>query len=408
MASVPDYDPNDFIPSIDAEVWKSYTTNPTSPLTDRCIAGFAPGSTLKLATALAGAMHGLADARHHCSGFVSYGSYKPRCWKRSGHGTLDLSSAIQRSCNPYFFKLSNQLGGDRMVATLTQLGFGLSTGIPLPNESAGVFAGSPAWRDAHPTASLTPATLAQLSIGQGGTLTTPLQLCTMVAAIANGGRCYRPRLVRSARLPDGPVLIEDQPTLKVDLVEAGIPPEALEKIRRGMWRAVNEPGGTAGRARIPGIEVAAKTGTAQTSDAGRKSHNSWTVAFAPYDSPRYAVTVLVQNGKSGGKVCGPLVHLILRGLLARDEGMRLPLAKLSPVRGHKDPIEEIELPENVLAAIDVTDAGETGDEAQATLSARPPATPAIEDPILPEPTITPEVDAEGSVIPRAIPVEEPR
>jgi penicillin-binding protein 2 len=407
MASVPDYDPNDFIPSIDAAVWENYTTNPTSPLTDRCISGFAPGSTFKLATALAGAMHGYAGTSHSCNGFVAYGTYKPRCWLRSGHGTLSLSSALQRSCNPYFFKLSNQLGGERLVGTLSQIGFGEPTGIPLPNESGGVFAGSPSWRNTHPTARLTPATLAQLSIGQGGTLATPLQLCAMVSCIANGGRYYQPRLVRSANLPNGTALVEDQPILKVDLIEEGVRPADLEKIRNGMWRAVNEAGGTAGRARIPDVEVAGKTGTAQTSDDGKKSHNSWTVAFAPYEEPRYAVAVLVQNGKSGGKVCGPLVHLILRGMLARDEGMRLPLERLAPVRGDKEPIEQIDLPENVLAAIDITDAGETGDEAQVALPTRPtPSTP-NPDAVIPEPTITPEIDEEGSVIPRAIPVENP-
>ncbi|MCH7225291.1 penicillin-binding protein 2 [Haloferula sp. A504] len=407
MASVPDYDPNDFIPSIDAEVWKDYTSNPTSPLTDRCIAGFAPGSTFKLGTAVAGALNGYAGRSYSCAGFVAYGTYRPRCWLRSGHGTLSLSSSIQRSCNPYFFKLSNQLGSERMVTALTMLGFGQPTGIPVPNESGGVFAGSKGWRAVNRDTTITPATLAQLSIGQGGTLATPLQLCAMVSTIANGGRYYQPRLVKSAVLPDGAILVEDRRTLKVDLIQEGMRPADLEKIRKGMWLAVNEAGGTAGRARIPDVEVAGKTGTAQTADDGKRSHNSWTVAFAPYDEPRYAVAVLVQNGKSGGKVCGPLVHLILRGLLARDEGMRLPLSPLAPVRGNKDPIEEIELPEDVLAAIDVSDVGETGDEAAAPVAVRPAVDLPAEEPVTPEPVITPEIDEEGSVVPRAIPVEEP-
>ncbi len=406
MASVPDYDPNDFIPRIDAEVWKDYTSNPTSPLTDRCIAGFAPGSTFKLGTAVAGALNGYAGHSYSCSGSVSYGSYQPRCWLRSGHGTLSLSSAIQRSCNPYFFRLSNQLGAERMVTALTMLGYGQPTGIPVPNESGGIFAGSKSWRAANRDVTITPATLAQLSIGQGDTLATPMQLCAMVSAIANGGRYYQPRLVKSAVLPDGTVLVEDRPTLKVDLIREGMKPADLEKIRLGMWKAVNEPGGTAGRARIPDVEVAAKTGTAQVNPV-LNTHNAWTVAFAPFDEPRYAICVLVENGKSGGAVCGPLVHLILRGLLARDDGMRLPLSKLSPVRGNKDPIPQIDLPEDVLAAIDVSDAGETGDEAAAPVAVRPAVDLPSEEPVTPEPVITPEVDEEGSVVPRAIPVEEP-
>ncbi len=407
MASVPDYNPNDYIPSIDADVKRAYDSNPCSPFTNRCLSGFAPGSTFKLGTAVAGALNGYADRSYSCAGFVAYGTYKPRCWLRSGHGTLSLSSAIQRSCNPYFFKLSNQLGSERMISALTMLGFGQPTGVPVPNESGGVFAGSKVWRSAHRDASITPATLAQLSIGQGGTLATPLQLCAMVSCIANGGRYYEPRLVKKAELPDGTILVEDRPNLKVDLIREGMRPADLEKIRQGMWKAVNEAGGTAGRARIPDVEVAGKTGTAQTADDGKRSHNSWTVAFAPYDEPRYAVCVLVQNGKSGGKVCGPLVHLILRGLLARDEGMRLPLAGLSTVPGDKEPIEEIELPEDVLAAIDVADGGETGDETASAVAVQPSVTLPVEEPVTPDPVVTPEVDEEGSVVPRAIPVEEP-
>lgn len=407
MASVPDYNPNHFIPSISREQWAAYQADPTSPLTNRVISGFAPGSTLKLATALTGALHGLSGQSHHCAGFVSYGSYQPRCWKRSGHGTLNLRQAIQRSCNPYFFKLANQLGGQRMSTSFTMLGFGQETGIPLPNESSGVFPGSITWKRANRGVALTPATLAQLSIGQGGTLTTPLQICAMTACIANGGRYYQPRIVKSAVLPNGTALVEDQPNLRLDLIKEGIKPADLETIRRGMWSAANEIGGTARRASIPNVEIAAKTGTAQTTDNGQPSHNAWTVAFAPYDEPRYAVAVMVQNGKSGGAVCGPLVHLILRGLLARDEGMKLPLAALKPVVGNRDPIEQTELPENIMAMIETGTGGETGDEVAGGTTVQPAVTLPVDETITPEPTITPEVDEEGSVIPRAIPVEEP-
>ncbi|MGB6219697.1 penicillin-binding protein 2 [Haloferula sp.] len=411
MASVPDYDPNDFIPSINGDIYKAYLDNPSSPFTDRCISGFTPGSTFKLGTALAGALNGLSTRSFSCDGFVSYGSYKPACWlwnmRRGSHGSLGLSEAIQKSCNPYFFKLGNTLGADRLVAGLQMLGFGQPTGIPLPNESGGRIPGSKAWKQANRGRSLTSGDVAQLSIGQGDSLATPLQLCAMVSCIANGGRYYRPRLVKHARLPNGTFLVEDKPKLRIDLIKEGVEPSELELIRQGMWMAVNKPGGTAGRAKIPNVEVAAKTGTAQTSDDGKPSHNSWTVAFAPFEEPRYAVAVLVQNGKSGGAVCGPLVHLILRGLLARDEGMRLPLAPLEPAYGDKEPILEIELPEDVLAAIDATDIGETGDETSDPIEVRPAVTLTTEATITPEPSITPEVDEEGAVIPRALPVEEP-
>lgn len=405
MASVPDYNPNDYIPSIDREVKRAYDTNPASPFTNRCISGFIPGSTFKLGTAVAGALNGYAGHSYSCAGFVSYGTYQPKCWLLSGHGTLSLSQAIQRSCNPYFYKLSNQLGEERMVSALTMLGFGQPTGIRLSGENGGVFAGSKVWKQVHRDATVTPASLAQLAIGQGDTLATPLQLCAMVSCIANGGRYYRPRVVKTVVMPNGTVLVEDKPKLEVDLLQEGMRPADLEKIRKGMWMAVNQPGGTAGRTRLADVEVAAKTGTAQVNKV-LDLHNAWTVAFAPYDEPRYAVCVLVEDGKGGGKVAGPLVHLILRGLLAADDGMRLPLGALAPVVGHRDPIQEIELPEDVLAAIEISDAGETGDESSNPMAVQPAVTLPTEEPVTPEPIVTPEVDAEGTVVPRAIPVEE--
>jgi penicillin-binding protein 2 len=248
--------------------------------------------------------------------------------------------------------------------------------------------------------------MAFLSIGQGYALATPLQLCAVTACVANGGRYYEPRLVKQAVARDGTPLTEDSPRLKVDLMKEGMSPADMELIRKGMFMAVNVPGGTAGRVKIPGYEIAAKTGTAQVSKP-LDLHNSWTIAFAPFDEPRYAVCMLVENGKSGGAVCGPLVHLLLRGILARDEGSRLPLHPLEPVVGNMDPIEEIALPEDVLAAIDVTqDDGETGDEAAEAAAAAgivPEDLSRTQPTVTPNPTITPEADEEGTVAPRRKP-----
>jgi penicillin-binding protein 2 len=162
------------------------------------------------------------------------------------------------------------------------------------------------------------------------------------------------------------------------------------------------------------IEVAAKTGTAQTTDNGKKSNNSWVISFAPYDKPKYAVCVLVQNGGSGGKVCGPLVHLIYRGLFAQDEGIKLPLRPQKEFAGNTDRIEEIPLPADVLAAINAGDMadeaaiGETGDEVGEVAEVLPSATvPAADTSVTPTPTFTPEIDVEGTVIPRAVPVTDP-
>ena len=289
-----------------------------------------------------------------------------------------------------------------------ETGLGKTTGIELPDESPGILPGSRAWRTANPSEEMTPARTAMLAIGQYQSMATPLQLCAMTACIANGGKYYQPRSVKYATAADGRRIIEDKPKVVVDLIEAGIKPKDFELIRTGMRMAVNEPGGTAGRVKIYDLEVAAKTGTAQSVDDGKESNNSWVIAFGPFENPKYAVCVLVQNGGSGGKVCGPLAHLILRGLFAQDEGIKLPLKAQTAVLGNTDRIEEIVLPkDDPLAAIvaeGYEDSGDTGEELEIPDATPLPVTPA---PTIPTPVITPEIDEDGTVIPRAQPVTEP-
>jgi len=415
MASVPDYDPNAFIPSITRERLKAYDANKQlAPFTNRAISSFAPGSTFKLPTAIAGALEGLATRSFSCDGYVPYGNHKIGCWiwnkSRGRHGSLTLPKAIQQSCNPYFNKLANTIGSKSMVTGFQLMGFGKQTGIALPAEEAGVLPGSRAWYDSRPNANMTPALTAMLSIGQGDALATPLQTCAMVATIANGGKYYQPRIVKKAVSNDGKIVIGDVPKLEVDIIEAGIKPSDLELIRKGMWMAVNEAGGTAGKVKIPNMEVAAKSGTAQTTDNGKKSNNSWIASFAPFENPKYAVCVVVQNAGSGGAVCGPMVNLIYRGLFAQDEGLKLPLRPQTEYAGNMDRYEKIDLPEDIMASINATEidpgadeVGETGGESDLITPQNPtPASTAV----LPTPTITPDVDEDGTVIPRAKPVED--
>jgi penicillin-binding protein 2 len=417
MASVPDYEPNAFIPSIPAGRWRAYNGNhQLSPLTNRAISPFAPGSTMKIPTAISGALQGMAGRSFSCDGFVTYGNHPVGCWlwnkSKGSHGSLTLPKAIQQSCNPYFNKLANTIGWRAMVDGCQMVGIGKRTGIELPAENPGILPGSRTWRAANPGAVMTPALTAFVSIGQGDTLATPLQLCAMAACVANGGKYYQPRIVSKAVSEEGSPLVHDKPKPVVDLIEAGIKPQDFELIRKGMWMAVNVPGGTAGKVKMPGIEIAAKTGTAQTVDNGEKSNNSWVISFAPYENPQYAVCVLVQNAGSGGAVCGPLVNLIYHGLFSREKGIRLPLKSQTEFAGHTDRIEAIVLPAEALAAYipivgppapdDVP--GETGDEVGEIASQ--PAAPS-DDSVSPIPTLSIEIDDEGTVIPRAVPVPEP-
>ena len=371
MASVPNFDPNDFVPSITQEKFDRYNKNPAAPFLNRSIAGFMSGSTAKLPTAIAGGLHGSTEHYHKCIGFCQYGKSERsriRCWKTYGHGSLGMSEAIQRSCNPYFMTLAGSLKSKVMVDTFNLLNLGRPTGIRLPEEQAGIVLGSKQWRrEIRPGATLTPADLAQMSIGQSDSLATPLQICGITATIANGGKYYQPRIIRQVVDSDSSgeqnIILENKAQVKVDLLEKGMKKEQLEIIRQGMWLAANKLGGTARTVALKNVEIGAKTGTAQVSKTNLKnSHNAWTTSFAPFESPRYAVTVMVSNGKSGGLVAGALTHLIYRGLFAMEAGLDPRLTKMGVYAGHFEPIEKIELPEGELVTLDIADAGETGNE----------------------------------------------
>ena len=432
MGSVPDYNPNDFIPSISQKNWDAYRSNmQLAPFTNRAISEFTPGSTMKIPTAIAGALAGMASREFSCDGYVTYGDKKVGCWiwnlHKGSHGSQNLSEAVQHSCNPYFNKLANSIGWKAMVDGCQLVGIGKRTGIELPKEDAGILPGSRGWRSTNPSLVMTPALCAFLSIGQGDTLATPLQICAVTACVANGGKYYKPRIVKQAVSGDGKIVIGDTPKLEVDIVKSGIKATDLELIRKGMWMSTNVAGGTSGKVKIPGISIASKSGTAQTTDNGAKSNNSWVMSFAPYDNPKYAICILVQNGGSGGGVCGPLVNLVYRGLFARDKGVRLPLRPLEKVLGNTDRIEKtIEISPETIAAVESGEigfasaapapspdaaviqsgddmSGETGEEAgNLTNTIQSSASTSV----TPTPTITPEVDAEGSVIPKAILIPE--
>ena len=411
MASVPNYNSNNFIPSIEPQKWSEYSKkNICLPLMNRATESFDPGSTFKLPTAIAGARAGLGEKVYSCNGYVQYGNHKAGCWiwnqSRGMHGAQNVSKAIQQSCNPYFFRLANAVGPRGMAETFTMLNLGRPTGIELPSEKPGTVIGSPAWKLKNPTTTVTPVDTAFLAIGQGVSSASPLQLASIACAIANGGKYYQPRVVKKVVLSNK-VIVADEPKLVVDLIKDGMKPADMDRIRQGMWMAVNKPGGTAGRVKMPKMEVAAKTGTAQSIDRGKKSNNSWTVSFAPFENPKYAVCVLVVGGKSGGKVCGPLVHLIYRGLFAQEEGFKLPLHPQDEVPGNTNSIEEITLPVDTLAAVEATDFTETAENVQVNTetsanNTNPEDNTAEMHPI---PTITPEIDS-TSTIPRAKPVNE--
>src|SRR5438876_7271225 len=325
MASVPSFDPNTFIPSIKAKDWKALQKDEGDPLVNRTISCLPPGSTFKLITSLAGlrATKNLANARYSCGGGVSYGDHFFSCWvakKHYTHGTLGLADAIKVSCDSFFYQYGNAASIQSIDAVGKMLGIGEESGLQLTGEQTGNMPG-PEWMQIHhPQERWSQAQTANVSIGQGYTLVSPLQLAMAYATIANGGVCYYPRLVDRVLKQDGsPVLDEhgnvavpETPRVRLDL-RREVTPDQIELVRKGLWRVVNEDGGTGGRARLKNVQVAGKTGTAQATDRGREENVAWFVCFAPFDNPKYIVAVMVQGASGHG---GEVACTIVTGIIA--------------------------------------------------------------------------------------------
>lgn len=367
MASVPSYDPNVFIPSIAAKDWSELTKDETNPMLNRAISAYAPGSTYKVPIALAGLRAGVGDRTFTCSGGVSYGDKFMKCWVTDRHlpphGTLHLSDALKYSCNAFFYQYGNAAGIDQIVATGNMLGLGQKSGIPLSGEAPGVLPG-PEWlAQINPRARWTSGLTANTAIGQGDVLASPLQMAMVVSAVANEGTVYYPRLIDRIVAQDGTVVSQEPARVRANLItDAGLTPEQIEKVRKGMWKVVNESGGTAGKARIKDFDVAGKTGTAQFWRSGVKDNHTWFISFAPYENPKYAVVVFVQGAKAGGAVSAPIAAKILEDIKKMDDGGEPPqLVALEPAKGSFRFIESVDFGREIPAATTVGDDGETAD-----------------------------------------------
>jgi penicillin-binding protein 2 len=292
-------------------VWKKLTDDDTDPLMNRAIQSYAPGSTYKAVSGLAGFLKGLTGrTSFHCSGGVSYGAKYMRCWiadKGGSHGSLTLPDALKVSCNSFFYQWGNSAKIENIVALGDALNLGKKTSVPLSGESGGILPGPDWLKFVSPTERWSDGYTANVSIGQGSVEASPLQMAMVTATIANRGISYEPRLVhrvldqdgRDVVGEDGNLVAPHEPKVRADLHESGITNDQMELIRRGMWKVVNDAGGTGKRAQVKGVEVAGKTGTAQfwreTNGKRIKDNHTWFICFAPYDAPKFAVTVFVQG-----------------------------------------------------------------------------------------------------------------
>ena len=337
LVSLPGYDPNDFAAGIDRATWTSLNADRLKPLQNRAIQGrYSPGSTFKLVVATAALEERVVtpDFKVFCGGGASfYGRYF-RCHLAGGHGTVDMRQAIERSCNVYFYTLGNMVGIDRLHKWGTALGLGRKSGIDLPNEVEGIMP-STAWKREKTGERWYAGETISVAIGQGQVSVTPISMAVMMAAIANGGTRVVPRLVKAVDNGEGWVpLPHEAPAVH------RMRPETVAALHDGLWRVVNAAG-TGGRGRIPGRDVAGKTGTAQVISlqggrqaAGRTDKDlrdhGWFVFFAPRDNPQIAGVVMAEHSEHG-YLAAPIAKHVMETFFAKND--RRPLPDLPPPPG---------------------------------------------------------------------------
>ncbi|HEU4430434.1 MAG TPA: penicillin-binding protein 2 [Myxococcota bacterium] len=355
LASFPTYDPNVFTSRIDRDTWRALTGDEWRPLRDRAIQNhYPPGSTHKAVMAAAALQEGVVDldTRVYCPGHYYFGGRRFGCWKKEGHGSVNVIQALQRSCDVFFYTVGVQLGIDRIAKHASSFGLGDVTGIDLPGEARGVVP-STEWKQRTLHEKWYPGETVSAAIGQSYNLYTPLQLAVAYAAIANGGRVMKPRVVLRLEGRAGEVLEEFPPQLRET---ATVSDANLAIVREGLTAVVEVPGGTGARARVPGVRVAGKTGTVQVVSLDRvrgmkeleipirlRDH-AWFVAFAPADAPEIAVAVFVEHGLHGSSAAAPIAQRILAKYFQKSGRSPIPAATPEPPRAKPAPPAPIAVP----------------------------------------------------------------
>ncbi len=347
FTSVPSYDPNAFAAGIDRATWASLNTDELKPLQDRAIQGrYSPGSTFKMAVALAGLEEGIItpDFHAHCAGHANFYGHDFKCWKPGGHGSIDLRHAIEQSCDVYFYTVANIVGVDKINKWATLLGLGVKSGIDLPNEVQGLVP-STEWKREKMHEKWYAGETISVGIGQGAVAVTPVSMAVYMATLANGGTRVTPHLLKAVDDGSGWKPAPPPPPQSKVIID----PEKLQAIRDGLWMVVNQ-GGTGGRARLIGYDVSGKTGSSQViSNAGRVAagrttkdlrDNGWFVFFAPRDNPQIAGVVFLEHGIHGGNAAA-VAHHILETFFAKKEGKPLPLVPADFHLNYIDPYARV-------------------------------------------------------------------
>ena len=342
MASRPSFDPNLFVPSISTEKFKALQDDPDLPLLARAFrSAYPPGSVFKIAVGIAaletGAVH--SDDLFECVPGIQIGNLTFHNWKKGDQGALNFVQALTQSCDTWFYQVGIKTGAEPIIEWALKLGFGAKCGIPLRGEADGRVPNDDYMKATHGRRILN-GDIANLSIGQGDTLVTPLQMAQAMSIVANGGRFYQTRLVRQVQSPDQQVLnaYELREKRSLDVSTA-----TMEQIRAGMIEVVNGPNGTGHEAQLDGVSVAGKTGTAQWGPKNKERTAAWFAGFLPAEEPKYAFAA-VYEGDVGSKVHGgttaaPMIADIFQDIYKRTASNRDRRQEAQPIR-RAQPVEE--------------------------------------------------------------------
>lgn len=328
MASSPSFDQNDFVGGMSHEKWNTLISNPFRPMENKAIqAEYPPASTYKIITAMAGLEEGVIDEKtsFYCPGYYKYGDRVFRCWKKDGHGNVNVIKALIVSCDVFFYQVGQKLGADRLAWYAKASGLGAPTGINLDYEAEGLIP-TTAWKKARTGKAWQGGETLSVAIGQGYDLVTPVQMLVLTSAIANGGVIYKPLILKTIKTAEGKIVVQAQSQVKGKLPAGS---QTLEIIKKSLWGVVNDSRGTAKAVRIKGIDISGKTGTVQvvgrkddeeTSETEKPDHlkaHAWFVAYAPSVDPQIAVVVIIEHGESGSKAAAPIAREMIRAYLKK-------------------------------------------------------------------------------------------
>jgi penicillin-binding protein 2 len=345
MASWPTYNPNAFVPTISSEKFKALQDDPDIPLLPRAFrSSYPPGSTFKVAVGLAALESGAvrSDEEFNCVPSITVGNVVFHNWKKTDRGALNFVEAMTESCDTWFYQVGIKTGADPIIEWAQRLGFGTKTGIPLRGEVDGRVPNDQFMKATHGRKLLN-GDIANISIGQGDTQVTPLQMAQAMAIIGNGGTFYQTRLVQQVQTVDNEIVTAFQVRDKKTL---GASADTMSQLRTALVDVVNGPGGTAHQASLENVEVAGKTGTAQWGPKNKERTAAWFAGFVPAEKPQYAFAAVyegdVGSKAHGGTAAAPMIAMILKDVY-KENGNKKRRPETGDTRVRKaEPVEEDE------------------------------------------------------------------